>query len=211
MPVSGVLERFLDYWYDLPRGEDGVLPSRSAMKPSNLHDMLPRLALLKRLDRYNVIATMMSTEYDSPWKGPMVGMNAFDLTPANMRENTAALYSAVLDQPAAALIRETVRLKTGKSAAVASLYLPLANSLGAPTYIVSCTVYENRPNYHSINDRLVLDHQRVRNIEFLDIGAGQPTYMFERPVPRGAEPTDSKWWDRFMPGKSRADGVRLDA
>jgi len=210
MPVSGVLERFMDYWYDLPRDEDGVLPCRAAMKPSNLHDMLPRLALLKRLDRYNVTATMMCTEYDSQWKGPTVGMNAFDLTPANMRENTADLYSAVLDQPAAALIRETVRLKNGKSADVASLYLPLANHLGAPTYIVGCTVYEKRPSYQTINDRLILDHQRVRNIEFLDIGAGQPNYMFERPAPRGPEPSDSKWWDRFMPGKSRSS-VRLDA
>ena len=211
MPVSGVLERFMDYWYDLPRGEDGVLPPRSAMKPSNLHDMLPRLALLKRLDRYNVTATMMCTEHDSLWKGPTVGMNAFDLTPANMRENTAALYSAVLDQPSAALIRETVRLKSGKPADVASLYLPLANHLGAPTYIVGCTIYEKRPAYNTINDRLILDHQRVRNIEFLDIGAGQPNYMFERPIPRGPETGDDKWWARFMPGKSRANPTRLDA
>ena len=211
MPVSGVLEQFLDYWHDLPRGGGSVLPARSAIKPTNLHDMLPRLALLKRLDRYNVTASMMLTEYDSQWRGPMVGMNAFDLTPANMRENTAALYSAVLDQPAAALIRETIMRKNGKPADVASLYLPLANSMGTPTYIVGCTVYEKRPTYESINDRLILDHQRVRNIEFLDIGAGQPQYNFERPKSRGPELSDNKWWDRFMPGKSRTTEQRLDA
>lgn len=211
MAVSGILEQFLDYWYDLPRGEDGVLPSRAALKPSSLHEMLPRLALLKRLDRYNVTASMMCTEYDSQWRGPMVGMNAFDLTPANMRENTAELYSAVLDQPAAAIIRETIKRKNGKPADVVSLYLPLANRLGAPTYIVGCTVYEKRPTYESINDRLILDHQRVRNIEFIDIGAGQPTYSFERPAPRGPETVDIKWWDRFRPAKSRNNDVRLDA
>ena len=211
MPVSGVLEQFLDYWHDLPRGEDGVLPERAALKPSILHEILPRLALLKRLDRYNVTASMMCTEYDSQWHGPMVGMNAFDLTPANMRENTAELYSAVLDQPAAALIRETVTLKSGKSADVASLYLPLANSLGAPTYIVGCTVYEKRPTYESINDRLILDHQRVRGIEFLDIGAGQPAYNFERPQPRGPEATVSNWWERLIPNRNRTNETRLDA
>jgi len=211
MPVSGVLEQFLDYWQDLPRGEEGILPAHAALKPSSLHEMLPRLALLKRLDRYNVTASMMCTEYDSQWRGPMVGMNAFDLTAPNMRENTAELYSAVLDQPAAALIRETINLKNGKSADVASLYLPLANKVGAPTYIVGCTTYEKRPTYESINDRLILDHQRVRNIEFLDIGAGYPAFQFERPEPRGPDPIGHTWWERFMPSRNRTAEARFDA
>jgi hypothetical protein len=210
-PVSGVLEQFLSYWNNLPRDANSVLPARSALNPSSLHHMLPRIAVLKRLDRYNVTATMLCTEYAKRWTGPVVGMNAFDLTAANMRENTAELYSAVLDQPAAALIRETVSRKGGRSADVASLYLPLANRLGAPTYIIGCTVYERRPTYTSINDRLILDHQRVRNIEFLDIGAGQPSYQFERPTPRGPEQSETKWWDRFIPAKSRSDTPRLDA
>jgi hypothetical protein len=210
MPVSGVLEQFLEYWHSLPKDGGTVLPERNALKPSRLHEMLPRLALLKRLDRYNVMVSMMGTERDNQWRGPMVGMNAFDLTAPNMRENTAKLYSAVLDQPSAAILRETISNKNGQSADVASLYLPLADSLGAPTYIVGCTVYEKRPKYETINDRLVLDHQRVRNIEFIDIGGGKPIYHFERPAPRAPDAPDNRWWDRFMFNKSKPQ-TRLDA
>ncbi len=213
MPVSGVLEQFLTYWHSLPRENGSVaLPVRSSLKPSHLHDRLPRLALLKRLDRYNVTATMICTEYDTQWLGPTVGMNAFDLTPANMRENTAELYGAILDQPAAALIRETVHRKGGKKADVASLYLPLANKKGAATYIVGCTVYENRPAYGTINDRLILDHQRVRNIEFIDIGAGLPIYSFKKPTkPTPHLSTEGRWWNRFIPAKSRAGSSNFEA
>lgn len=214
MPVPGVLEQFLDYWHDLPRGCDGILPARTALQPSKLHELLPRLALLKRLDRYNVTASLMCTEHDSQWRGPMVGMNAFDLTAPDRKENTANLYSAVLDQPAAALIRETIHLKGGTPADVASLYLPLCNKAGVPTYIVGCTVYEKRASYTNINDRLILDHEHVRNIEFLDIGAGQPAFEFERPEPRPrSDETASKWWDRFVPtrGRNRSGDARLDA
>jgi len=211
VPVSGVLERFLDYWHELPRENGAVLPSRSALEPSCLHEMLPRIALLKRLDRYDVTVSMMGTEQDSQWRGPMVGMNAFDLTAPNMRENTAELYSAVLDQPAAAIMRETILKKDGKPADVASLYLPLADRYGCPTYIVGCTVYEKRPTYNSINDRLVLDHQRVRNVEFLDIGAGQPAYKFTRPAPRAPQASEPPWWNRFMPIRPRLNGTRFDA
>jgi len=211
MPVSGVLERFLDYWNELPRESGALLPCRTALEPSCLHGLLPRLALLKRLDRYDVTASMMGTTQNGQWRGPMMGMNAFDLTAPNMRENTADLYSAVLDQPAAALMRETILRKDGKAADVASLYLPLADRYGSPTYIVGCTVYEKRPTYNSINDRMLLDHQHVRNIEFLDIGGGQPDYEFSRPTPRGREVSETPWWSRFMPGRPSPNGARLDS
>lgn len=210
MPVSGVLEQFLEYWHSLPREGGVFLPERAMLKPSSLQEVLPRLSLLKRLDRYNVLVSTMGTKSDVSWRAPIVGMNAFDLTAPNMRENTADIYSAVLDQPAAAVLRETITRKNGESADVASLYLPLADKYGAPIYIVGCTVYEKRQQDENISERILLDHQCLRDVEFIDIGGGKPVYHFKRPEPRGPEPTSGKWWDRFMLGKGRQN-TRFDA
>jgi hypothetical protein len=204
------LEEFLEYWHSLPREGGSFLPHRAALKPSSLHDVLPRLSLLKRLDRYNVMVSTMGTKSDSSWHGPMVGMNAFDLTAPAMRENTAELYSAVLDQPSAAILRETISRKDGKPVDVASLYLPLTDKNGAPTYIVGCTIFEKPTEAGGVGDRMLLDHSRLRDIEFIDIGGGKPIYHFKRPEPRGPEPAQNKWWDRFSFAKSR-NSQQLDA
>lgn len=210
MPVSGVLEQFLEYWHSLPREGGIFLPERTMLKPSTLQEVLPRLSLLKRLDRYNILVSTMGTKNDASWQAPIVGMNTFDLTAPDMRENAADIYGAVLDQPAAAILRETITHKNGDSADVASMYLPLADKYGAPTYIVGCTVYEKRQEDGRISERMLLDHQRLRDVEFIDIGSGKPAYNFKRPEPRGQEPVVNKWWDRFILGKNRVN-LRLDS
>jgi hypothetical protein len=213
MPVSGVLERLLDYWHQLPREEGVAVPLRSTLQPTDLHELLPRISLMKRLDRYDVQVSMVGTSADALWQAPMAGINAFDLTVPSMRENTAKLYAAILDQPSGVHMLETVTHRTGKPAEVASLYLPLADRSGSPTYIIGCSVYVKQPRYGRINDRLMLDHSKISNIEFIDLGRGKPAVAFERPSvrPRTEQPAQ-RWWDRFMPSRPRAGGTGwLDA
>ncbi|TNE61884.1 MAG: PAS domain-containing protein [Alphaproteobacteria bacterium] len=212
MPVSGVLERLLEYWQSLPRESGAVIPARTALRPSELHEHLPRLALMKRLDRYDMVVSMIGTSADQLWHAPFVGMNAFDLTSPTLRENTSMLYSAILDQPTGVVMRETVRRRGGKNAELSTLYLPLADELGYPSYIVCCSAYEHRSKYERINDRLLPDHQRVSSIEFIDIGSGTPHIQFERPAPRPSPRADQRWWERFMPVRPRpTPGTWLDA
>lgn len=203
MPVSGVLERLLDYWHSVPRENGSTVPSRSALHPTDLHELLPRISLMKRIDRYDVQVSMVGTSAESLWQAPMAGINAFDLTLPNMRENTARLYEAILDQPSGVEMLEQVVRKNGETADVESLYLPLADDNGNSTYIIGCSVYVKQPRYGRINDRLILDHQRVSNLEFIDLGNGKPTVIFEKPKPRPRPEPQSRWWDRFMPSKPR--------
>ncbi len=212
MPVSGVLECLFNYWQQLPRAASGGLPVRAALNPVELLELLPRVALLKRLDRYNVEASMMNMSDSCMWQRPFVGMNAFDLTAPAIRESRAQFYEAILDHPAAAHLRETVQQRSGKQATVKSLYLPLADKFGNATYIMACTVYENQPRYGCVNDRLVLDHQDVKELEFIDIGNGIPQMQFTRREPRQNDEGATNWWQRIMPGRGKAVPVtRLDS
>lgn len=212
MPVSGVLGRLLDYWHTLPRENGAAIPTRSVLHPVDLHELLPRIALMKRVDRYDVRVSMVGTGAHALWQAPMAGFNAFDLTIPAMRENTARLYEAILDQPSGVQMTESVRHRDGNSREVESLYLPLAARDGTPTYIIGCSVDLKQPRYGRINDRLLLDHQLVSNIDFIDLGRGKPTVLFEKPPPRQRPEEQPRWWDRFMPNRPRpSDSSWLDS
>ncbi|NVJ70940.1 MAG: PAS domain-containing protein [Alphaproteobacteria bacterium] len=212
MPVSGVLGRLLEYWQTLPRVNGADIPSKHVLHPTDLHELLPRISLMKRIDRYDVQVSMIGTSENNLWQTPIAGMNAFDLTTPAMRENTARLYEAILDQPSGANMLETIKRRNGSKADVESLYLPLANDDGKATYIIGCSVYLKQPSLGRINDRLVLDHQRISNIQFIDLGRGLPHVIFEKPQPRPQPQPEHRWWERFMPTRPRpAPDTMLDA
>lgn len=199
MPLSGVLEQLFEYWNSLRRSEDALLPSRHDLMPTDLRDVMPRLSLLKRQHRYQVNVAMIRTAYNTSWRSPFVGINSFDLTTPSMRENSAKLYEAILDHPCGALMTENILNKNGKQRCVHSLYLPLADSGGHARYIVGCSAYRRKPCYENTNERLLPGHDQVLDVEFLDIGAGQPAVTFEK-VSYEQRPTLSlHWWDRFLP------------
>ena len=207
MPLSGVLEQLFKYWQNLPKAGKSLLPARRSLQPTALQDALPRLSLLKREHRYQVHVTMIRTASNNSTSSPFIGMNAFDLTPPAMRENSANLYAAILDHPAAALITENIINDNAKSRCIHSLYLPMTDSSGHPAYIVGCSVYRNRPCYASTNERLVPAHNHVVDVEFLDIGAGLPSVGFERIEPAPSQSLSFQWWSRFLPDwrKTRPD------
>ncbi|WP_262691070.1 PAS domain-containing protein [Kordiimonas aestuarii] len=212
MPISGVLEQLLNYWHELPRNHGANIPARHALNLAELHELLPRISLLKRVDRFDVQVSMIGTSAPALWHNPVTGFNAFDLTSPDLYENTAKLYDAVLEQPSGAHMLEKVYRHKGRDADIASLYLPLADRDGAPIYIIGCSVYRKRPAYGRINDRLIPDHQKVSSIEFIDLGYGKPTVSFEKPARRPRPEPELRWWDRFMPSKPRpTKGTWMDA
>ncbi len=206
MPVAGILGQLLDHWHQLPKEEGATIPARCALHTANLHELLPRISLMKRLDRYDVQVSMVGTSAEALWQTPLAGINAFDLTAPDMRENTARLYEAILDQPSGVHMLETIRRQNGSPAEVASLYLPLADERGDPTYILGCSVYVKQSLYGRINNRLMLDHRKISNIEFLDLGAGKPVVRFERPKPRDRAASTPRWWERFIPSRPDTGG-----
>lgn len=199
MPLSGVLEQLFDYWKSLPRDGGVPIPARQNLLPTDLHEMMPRLSLLKRLKRYQVHVSMIGTANNAGWRSPFIGMNAFDLTAPAMRENSAKLYAAILDQPSAALMTENITSKSGKVRCIHSLYLPMTDREGTASYIVGCSVYQRKPCYNSTNDRLMPAHNHVMDVEFIDIGSGLPSVQFEQVEPTEAPNLSFQWWERFLP------------
>ncbi|MFC3053096.1 PAS domain-containing protein [Kordiimonas pumila] len=213
MSVTGVFKQLLEYWEQLPRENGQYLPTLHAVNPGIMHDILPKLALLKRLDKYNVLISMMGSQADTQWQGSMIGVNAFDLTSPGLKENAASFYSAVLDQPSAAVVRKANILKKNIQTSIASLYLPLADKEGSPSYIVGCSVYENTQLQNRDNDRLILDRHNISGVQFIDLGHGLPNWRFT-PPPQPKSPmsvTSHKWWDRLLPVRRPIKDTRLDA
>lgn len=199
MPLSGVLEQLFNYWKSLPRERDALLPARETLLPTDLRDMMPRLSLLKRQQRYQVHVSMIRTASNESWRSPFIGMNAFDLTAPSMRENSAKLYDAILNQPSGALMTEDILGKNGKRRCVHSLYLPMEDENGKASYIVGCSVYRRKPCYENTNDRLIPSHNHVIGVDFFDLGAGLPEVEFEMIEPTHEPALSFQWWERFLP------------
>lgn len=199
MPLSGVLEQLFEYWKSLPREGGNILPARRDLLPTDLHEIMPRLSLLKRHQRYQVHVSMIGTAHNSSWRSPFIGMNTFDLTTPSMRENSAKLYESVLDSPAGALMTENIISKSGQQRCVHSLYLPLADKNGAANYIIGCSAYRRKPCYENTNDRLIPAHDQVLDVEFIDVGAGLPVVEFERILPAQRPELSLHWWERLLP------------
>lgn len=203
MPLSGVLEQLFDYWKSLPRDGGVPIPARQNLLPTDLNDMMPRLSLLKRQKRYQVHVSMIGTANNASWRSPIIGMNAFDLTAPSMRENSAKLYAAILDQPCAALMKENITSKSGKVRCIQSLYLPMTDRLGKASYIIGCSSYQRKPCYESTNDRLMPAHNHVIDVEFIDVGSGLPTVRFEQIEPAETPSLSFQWWERFLPDRRK--------
>lgn len=199
MPLSGVLEQLFDYWRSLPREGGEPIPARQNLLPTDLHDVMPRISLLKRLHRYQVHVSMIGTANNASWRSPFIGMNAFDLTAPAMRENSAKLYATILDHPCAALMKENIASKSGKSRCIQSLYLPMTDRSGKANYIVGCSSYQRKPCYENTNDRLMPAHNHVVDVEFIDIGSGLPSVHFEQVEPIETPSLSFQWWERFLP------------
>lgn len=199
MPLPGVLEQLFEYWKSLPRERDCLLPARRDLLPTDLNEMLPRLSLLKRHQRYQVHVSMIGTENNAAWRSPFIGINSFDLTAPSMRENSAKLYEAVLEQPCAALMTENIVARTGRMRCVHSLYLPMADRHGKANYIVGCSAYRSKPCYKSTNERLMPAQDHVIDVKFIDLGAGLPTVAFEKVLPSDQPSLSFHWWERFLP------------
>lgn len=172
------------------------------MRPTDLHETVPRISLLKRISRYQVEVSLIRTNNNHAWQSPFIGMNAFDLTAPVLRENSAKLYAAVLDHPVGVMLNEDIISNSGKQRAAQSLYLPLTDTAGQPTYILSCSAYVRKAQYHNTNERLMPNHADVMTVDFIDIGAGVPAVTFD-PIPAVKSSTSHlshQWWSRFLPG-----------
>lgn len=202
MLLSGALEHLYTYWNALPRDDGAIVPARFHMLPTDLKDTLPRVSLLKRKSRYDVQVSMINTSQNEGWCGPFLGMNAFDLTAPHMRENSAHLYEALLKHPCGALMSEEINTKNGNVRRVQSLYLPLSNINGEPSYLLICSDCKktNAEKPQQSHDRLLTSQGHMVGVEYLDIGAGVPDTEFENTIHEVAQPDLSHhWWDRFMP------------
>ncbi len=211
MPLSGVLEQLFNYWKSLPREGDNLLPARRDLLPTDLRDVMPRVSLLKRHQRYQVHVSMIGTAINTGWRSPFIGMNSFDLTSPSMRENNAKLYASVLDQPSGALLTENIATKNGQQRCMHSLYLPLADNAGGANYIIGCSAYRRKPCFSTTNERLITAHDHVMDVEFIDLGTGIPAVEFEKLDQSDRPALSMHWWNRFLPDWKRPKSFARDA
>lgn len=205
------IERLWRHWRNLPCPNGSSVPLRRTLEIARLSDILPRLSLMERNGPYNMTVGLVGTAVDALWDAPITGMNAFDLTSPSMREEAELFYTTLLTKPCAAIIREHVHKRSARDMDVSTLYLPLADREGEPSYIIGCSVFAASSSKASLSEHLVTDRRQLDLVEFLDIGSGLPapqtlkTFSAAKDLqnPKPQQFSDHGWWRRFLPSGLR--------
>ena len=214
--LDGPLNELMNYWRALPRQSGVIIPMRREFHPGDIAGILPRISLMKRISQDTIVVGLVGTAVDALWDVPLTGMNIFDLASPRMKINIARFYGAILNQPCGAYIREKKKSPDGVTLRVSSLYLPMTDRLGAPNYIIGCSVFQSKYTGLAnkagapLSDRLVLEQSHIKALKFIDLGFGLPDIQFETVPPRHPmikRPPPENWWNRFIPA-FRGDGHR---
>ena len=217
MPLPDPLKEMLRYWRALPRKHGARIPRRLAFHPGAVHKILPRVSLLKRVGDDQLLVGQVGTGVEELWQQPVTGFNAYDLAAPSTRDNLSRFAHAILDQPSGAHIKEHAFDTRGRHVTLNSLYLPMADRNGITNYILGCTLTEGAEGTDLrsfIKDRLTMSSDKIKSMEFIDVGCGRPEIEIlsdRSPVSTPVHSPRGGWWTRLIPSKPRKSGTKYDA
>lgn len=171
-PESGQFEALIAYWLRL-RDDAGGVPSRTALDPIAIKDLLPFVFLVERRDPTDLHVRLSGTALDAVTPEPMTGLNYLDLCPAHLRAFLQESATAVCDQPCGHRYKRRVtRAETGTHE-VTTLALPMTDRHGEMRYLLGMmsakaeVLVDRKP---PAGDLLV----DVLSADFVDLGFGVP-------------------------------------
>jgi hypothetical protein len=160
-------------WSMLPR-RDGV-PGRADFNPMAVHQILPVVSLIERVQGGEWRMRLAGTEIERRWGRALTGLGYTDVMAPAAVTSTLCEFEAICRQPCGSWSMRHLELSSGRRIDVETLRLPLRAADGAVKLILSCS--------GEVTGRFVHEVDQCREIltvidqEFLDIGAGTPEWV----------------------------------
>ncbi len=160
-------------WSALPR-HDGV-PARSDFDPMAVHQVLPVVSLIERIEEGEWRMRLAGTEIERRWGRGLTGLSYTDIMAPAAATSTLCEFEAICRQPCGSWSMRHLELSSGRRIDVETLRLPLRAADGSVSLILSCS--------GELSGRFLHEPDRCREIltvieqEFLDIGAGIPEWI----------------------------------
>lgn len=157
-------------WGKLPRR--GAVPDRHSFDPTAIPAILPVVSLIERRADDEWLLRLVGTEIERRWGKRLTGCNYLDLVSAAAVDATRAEFRAVVEQPCGSWSKRDLALRSGLSAVVETIRLPLRGGDGRVNLILSCSGEVSREYRSADSEALAI--AAIAEHQFFDIGAGVP-------------------------------------
>lgn len=160
------------YWMSLPKRD--FLPDRDQIDLLQLKEILPSFVILQYESPAMVRFRLAGTDEVRRYGFEITGRNYLDFVPEERRAQAVQTFQTMLNHPCGTRnLIETVT-SSGRIVVNEAIGYPVRGSDGrADQLIFQSNDIEGKLQPHQRND-VVVEHRRLRERHFIDIGAGLP-------------------------------------
>lgn len=174
LSYSEATKALAQYWHDLPRRENCLVPHRSDFKLTEIGPYLEETFISKFSKPDELIILVSGSKLLDILGDDITGKNIFKLVPFDNQQQQIDYYSQLKAQPCAgALTRWGASLKD-RPFVYRTMQLPLLSDTDEVEFFVGTGVIKTR---HASGDQLSRDHRVYVEQHaqiFVDVGAGVP-------------------------------------
>lgn len=170
---------FLKVWQTLPRRTHPLVPARADYTPKALGTLLPNTGIGRFTGRDHLDILYYGSEIERLSGIAITGKNYYAVLRPDYREQMIKFHALLRDTPCGAYMVDTITTASGTHYLYESLQLPLADEAGEISYLIGFGI--GRKPAGDYSERPLGDHRRsnVKEMHYLDLGAGAPTARIE--------------------------------
>ncbi|MEH6631743.1 MAG: PAS domain-containing protein [Halopseudomonas aestusnigri] len=170
-------QQFYDYWRNLERKGEGIVPLKSSFMPEEIGHLLPNMIVYELISKENIKIRLQGTAINERLGQDMTGGNYLDYVEGSRREVASRAFWLMAQQPCGVIATLEHALSGGRTITVESIGFPFENDSGENPIIMyqSNEVEAYNPIAHKNDGQLKLIFVVDRQI--IDIGNGAPTFV----------------------------------
>lgn len=175
MDKSGNFEGFLKVWNELPRNHHEFLPSKSTCNPSNFGSLLSQTALFRYDARYQLTTVFVGTEMERLSGLGKPGENYYSLIADDLKPQMNFHHRTLFQTPCGAYVGDVITTTAGNSYLFETMQFPVCNDLGEVCFLLAYGHGRRPTNDLGGRDSSDRSGQHIRDLHYMDLGAGAPS------------------------------------
>ena len=168
--IGLVASELLAAWTLLPKHE--CVPYRRSFDPMAVVRILPVITLLQRGDDGEWRFRLVGTEVDKRWGRPLTGLKCTEIAAPEMAAIIHREFGEVVRQPCGSWSVRRIKFRSGRSATIETLRLPLRAQDGSVSLILGSSGELPAPTNEAPDQPSAI--VTIVQQRFFDIGAGVP-------------------------------------
>ncbi len=162
-----------DYWQKIKGAE--LVPNRSALRPSELVQLLPNLLIFEYRESGKLICRLAGTSLVEKWGIELTGTDLLDFYDKNLRAPAGKVFDMLRRQPCGLCVRQKLLSKHNSPFIAELIFLPLRGHDHQISQLIAIAIVLEHEESRGSTPKALLS--RPVTFDFFDIGAGLPSSL----------------------------------